>query len=563
MPVTSTCNDKNGNLITEEQKVLKRWQEFFEELLNGDESRPTPSVDDSCIFDNNEDVPPPTLEEVQKAIQNLKNNKSAGTDGIPAELLKAAGTNFISAFHQLLCKIWNAETMPDEWNRSIICPIHKKGDKNECENYRGISLLNIAYKVFAFILCERLKPHVIRVIGNYQCGFMPGRGTSDQIFTLRQILEKTQEFQVDTHHLFIDFKQAYDTPTRQELFKAMNRFGFPSKLIKMCRMTLENTWSCVRAAGTTSDQFRTIRGFRQGDALSCSFFNILLEMIMVSAKINTKNIIYNKSSQILAYADDIDVIGRSTTKVTENFLAIEKAANSVGLKVNEEKTKYMLSSKQPNRHNDLGSNVTMGPYTIEVVKSFIYLGSEITSENSLSVEIKRRIILASRCLGGLRKLLRSTFLSHKTKLQLYHQLIQPVLLYGAETWCLRLSDEQNLLVFERKILRLIYGPIYEPEGWRIRYNHELQQLYNQADIVQKIRAKRLRWAGHVQRMEPDIPPKKVFSNNPDGGRRPGRPKARWVDLVEEDARMLGIPNWRTTAQNRDIWRRYVDEAESA
>ena len=270
-PITSSCYDKQGNIITDKQKVVERWQEYFTELLNGDENRVIPSNEIPFVFGNNVDVPPPTEAEVQKAAQNLKNNKSAGSDGIPAELLKAAGANFISTFHQLLTKIWTAESMPEEWNVSVICPIYKKGDKNDCGNYRGISLLNIAYKILAAIMCERLKPHVIRVIGSYQCGFMPGRATSDQIFTIRQILEKTQEFQIDTHHLFIDFKQAYDTPKRYKLFKAMNRFGIPSKLIKLCQMTLDNTWSCVKAAGMTSNNFRTVRGFRQGDALSCGF----------------------------------------------------------------------------------------------------------------------------------------------------------------------------------------------------------------------------------------------------------------------------------------------------
>ena len=207
-----------------------------------------------------------------------------------------------------------------------------------------------------------------------------------------------------------------------------------------------------------SDKIRNTR--IQADALSCSFFNILLEMIMVSANINTGNIIYNKSSQILAYADDIDVIGRSSSTVVEQFLAIEQAADSCGLKVNGGKTKYMLSSSDQQRHNDLGSTVTMGPHNIEVVKSFIYLGSEITSDNDISAEVKRRIILASRCLGGIRKLMRSKHLSHKTKLQLYHQLILPVLLYGAESWSLRAAEEQNLLVFERKVLRMICGGEY-------------------------------------------------------------------------------------------------------
>ena len=177
--------------------------------------------------------------------------------------------------------------MPSDWNISIICPVFKKGDRGER------SLLNIAYKILASILSERLKPHVISIVGPYQCGFMPGKSTTDQLFTLRQILEKTQERQIPTYHLFIDFKQAYDTPTKDELYRAMNNFGIPSKLIKLCQMTLRDTWSCVRAAGGTSNNFQTVRGFRQGDSLSCSFFNILLGMIMRAANIETANMISN------------------------------------------------------------------------------------------------------------------------------------------------------------------------------------------------------------------------------------------------------------------------------
>ena len=218
----------------------------------------------------------------------------------------------------------------------------------------------------ASILCDRLKPYVIGISGPYQCGFMPGRSTSDQIFTLRRILEKTHEFRIDTHHLFIDFKQAYDTPDRNELFKAMNQFGIPKKLIKLSQMTLNDTWSCVKAVGSSSGKFRTERGFRQGDALSCSFFNILLELIMVSANINTSNNIFNKSSQVLAYADDINLIGRTSAKLVESFVELEKAANSVGLKVNGDKTKYMLSTPT---HTEIDQNITIGPYNIEVVKN--------------------------------------------------------------------------------------------------------------------------------------------------------------------------------------------------
>ena len=108
--------------------------------------------------------------------------------------------------------------MPKDWNDSIICPIYKKGDKNDndCGNYRGIriSLLKIAYKILASVMCERLKPHVIRIIGSYQCGFMPGRSTSDQIFTLRQILEKTREFEIDTHTISLSILSKHMIPKK-------------------------------------------------------------------------------------------------------------------------------------------------------------------------------------------------------------------------------------------------------------------------------------------------------------------------------------------------------------
>ena len=86
--------------------------------------------------------------------------------------------------------IWKSETLPKEWNLSILCPIHKKGEILKCENYRGISLLCIAYKVFSNILLKLLSSIVDNQIGDYQCGFREGRSTIDQIFTLRQILEK-------------------------------------------------------------------------------------------------------------------------------------------------------------------------------------------------------------------------------------------------------------------------------------------------------------------------------------------------------------------------------------
>ena len=153
----------------------------------------------------------PTYQEVSLAIKRLKNNKSPGSDGIPAEYLKAGGNVLAEHLHIVLQKVWSEDQLPPEWIISVIWPIFKKGDVKECSNYRGISILSTAYKILSIILCKHLKPYLSSIIGPYQCDFRPGKSTVDQMFTLRQNLEKTHEFNIDTHHLLIDFKQAYDS----------------------------------------------------------------------------------------------------------------------------------------------------------------------------------------------------------------------------------------------------------------------------------------------------------------------------------------------------------------
>lgn len=93
---------------------------------------------------------------------------------------------------------------------ALICPVHKKGNLTNCANYRGISLLNTTYKVLSSILNARLMPIAENIIGKYQAGFRRNKSTTDQIFSLRQIIEKTTEYNIDTHHVIVDFRAAYD-----------------------------------------------------------------------------------------------------------------------------------------------------------------------------------------------------------------------------------------------------------------------------------------------------------------------------------------------------------------
>jgi hypothetical protein len=105
----------------------------------------------------------------------------------------------------------NKEELPEEWKESVIVPIRKKGDKTDCNNYRGISLLPTTYKILSNILLSRLIPYAEEIIEDHQCGFRHNRSTTDHIFYIRQILEKKWEHNEAVHQLFINFKKANDS----------------------------------------------------------------------------------------------------------------------------------------------------------------------------------------------------------------------------------------------------------------------------------------------------------------------------------------------------------------
>jgi hypothetical protein len=118
-----------------------------------------------------------------------------------------------------------------------------------------------------------------------------------------------------------------------------------------------------------------------------------------------------------------------------------------------------------------------------------------------------------------------------------------------------------LRIFERKIVRKIYGPINEGESWKIRTNKEIEDKLEGADTVKFIKSLRLRWCGHIKRMNNERIPKKIITTKIEGARKRGRPRKRWIDEVEEDLKIMGIINWHAVAKYRQEWRKIVLEAK--
>jgi hypothetical protein len=120
----------------------------------------------------------------------------------------------------------------------------------------------------------------------------------------------------------------------------------------------------------------------------------------------------------------------------------------------------------------------------------------------------------------------------------------------------------KLLVFERKILRKIFGPINENGIWRIKTNQELDEIIKHKNIINCIRAQRLSWHGHIERMQGTRMVEAIYCWKHTSRRPIGRPKTRWVDDVRKDIQKLKVPNWKTLAQDRRRWKELVEKAKT-
>lgn len=561
-PSTDICRDMHGNLLADPDRIKERWREYFQNLLN-----PTPTVNEDPLMEafiipqDDIIIEPPSLDEVHDAVKMQKSNKSPGIDGITAELLKEGGQQLLSSLHELICNIWEEETIPDDWKKAIICPIYKKGDKLTCKNYRGISLLSTSYKTFTTLVKQKLEPIAESLIGEYQAGFRKNRSTSDQLLALKQILEKTWERGVDIYQIFVDFQQAYDSIIRERLYQILSELGVPSKLVRLIKCATNNSLAKVKIQNAVTDEFEVRQGLRQGDGLAPMLFNLALEWVIRKTSVQRSVSIATHSVQLLGYADDVNIVGRSLLAAKEAYVELKEAAKDIGLNINEEKTKVMQQSRAGRLR--MGRNITIDEHNLEVVDKAVYLGSTITKRNEEKEEVTRRILLANRAFYAQKQILNSRFGHRKTKLLLYKTVIRPVLCYGSETWTMTQDIEERVNRFERKVLRCILGPTREDGIWRRRYNSELYEIFDDPELSTYIKINRLRLAGHVIRMDDNRIPKRLMLAEISGNRPVGRPRRRWMDSVTADAEeLLNVRNWRQAARERQPWKNALEEAKA-
>ena len=548
----TAIRDKCGKLLTNEEEILERWKEHFDEVLNVDSART--DLPNGIGPGAAQQLPEVTTSEISEAeirgvISRLKNRKSPGKDSINAEMLKCTQDTAIKKLHKLFNKIMAEQKVPSDWRRSLIVKIPKKGNLTICDNYRGISLLSVPSKIFCRILIDRIKMGVDEKLRQEQSGFRQGRGTLEQIFTLRNILEQCMEWQAPIYVNFVDFRKAFDSVIREKLWVIMKEYGIPSLYINIIRDLYDQSSSCILEGNRTSDWFEVRSGVKQGCVMSGFIFVIVIDWVMRNTLDKRRGLRWNLTTVLedLDYADDIALLASRHSDLQEKTSRLHDTAEIVGLSINPRKTKTMrLNCKN-------SDSIIVEGNELEDVETFPYLGAMLDKQGGTATDIKRRLALARNAFSTLQPLWKSSKYSFKTKLRIFNTNVVAVLLYGAETWRTNVADMNKLDAFHRKCMRKILK-VFWPNQIT---NEELYHQTNTQPLSVTIKIRRWRWIGHVLRRDGNNIARTALNWAPEGKRRRGRPRVTWRRSVERQREEMGWKSWAgaaAAARDREGWR---------
>ena len=359
------------------------------------------------------------MDEMVRAIKGLKDGKEPGGDGIPAEVWKYGGANLSNRLHRWIIKVWEEGHVPQAWKDANIVTFYKKRDRRECGNYRGISLLSAAGKIYARILLNRLSSHITpELVPEKQCGFRSNRSTVDMIFCLRQLQEKCIEQDRPLYIVFVDFTKAFDNVGRTGLWQLLRKYGYPEKFITMIERLHTRMMVNVRNGGEVSDTFAITNGVKQGCVLAPMLFSIFLSAMLEEAFKDMGDGIYIQSRQNadlftvahfraktkntnilvteLLFADHSALIAHSAEEIQRIVDAFANASSKFGLKINIKKTEVMF---QPNSTMTMEEDINVDETTLTHVKEFTYLGSIIASDGHIEAELQKKMSKASMSFG--------------------------------------------------------------------------------------------------------------------------------------------------------------------
>ena len=542
----------------------------------------------------------PDDEEIKKACRSLK-DKAPGESGLLPQLWKALLTEESSflILKAMILDFWRSEKPPQQWLTGLLKVLPKKGDLSIPGNYRGIMLLEAAYKIITILLLNRLRPIAESLDHEQQCGFRTGRGCNDAIYTVKMAMKKRREHSQETWILFLDLVKAFDRVPRALLWELLGKFGVPAKLIRLLKALHQDVTVKFEVDGVTHEVKCTI-GVKQGDILGPVLFIIFMAGVMITWRKTTDCppiIFLTKQDDVLTgrkhtaegdsfelndseYADDTAMLfdSRASTQKycpppVDHFkdYGMEIHVGDERLPDKKSKTEVLFVAAPPSTYNDPStfdntdlSNIKLGGGRFfPIVALFCYLGSILTRDCKDDEDVKARIDAAGGAFGALRKsVFSNASICLEAKKVVYEGLILAILLYGSESWCLTEFLFDKLRAFHARCTRAMC---------RVNRRHTRKHRITTDELLERLELKhidsyvtkrQLQWAGHVMRMSFERLPRKIMTAWTPSKRPVGCPSFTYGRGLHKALRKFNIPSdeWTVLSSNREIWRDIINSA---
>jgi hypothetical protein len=502
------------------------------------------------------------------AISSLRSGTAPGHDMIRSELVKSAGSRFLSLLESFLGKCWSMRSLPASETLAKVVPIPKKngGLTVTVDLCRPLSLMTSFYKVFANALRLLVQDKIWEFCGCSQAAYTRGRSVANNIFIVRQMAERLNEFGSGGYILFIDFKSAFDKLDRPALGLILRSFLDPV-IVDRIELLFNTASAFVSIDGDASERYECCVGVRQGCPISPLLWNVAAAFIMreVRSRLALSGIkLLSSAVQHLEYADDCLQLHLTAETIEPSLREIVKVAASLGLSLSLSKCAIMrIGRPAPS------PTVFCQGLQIPVVEQFSYLGTIVTSDNSCRQATCQRVAMADACARSFGNgILFYPWVNAATKGYIIRQVVFPTLLYACETATLSIRDEKLLDGYFLRLCKII---LRLPPAQHFSYS-DAKRLFGCSRPSVVARKLRLRWFGHVCRSL-DSNVTEIMTFQPAAARPRGRPRRRWKDIVARDLVDTGVleapPRWTVGhideilaaaaayAQDRSQWQKLI------
>ena len=277
-----------------------------------------------------------TIEECDKAISKMKLNKAPGLDGLTIEFYKCFWSFLKDMVVDAFNESYDLECLPESMRIAIMTLIFKKGDLEDLENYRPISLMNVDYKILAFVLAARIQKVINILISPDQVAYIQERYIGTNVRLILDVINESNRGLL----FFLDFKKAFDSLEWNFIFKCLKKYNFGESIIQWIKLLYVKPLACIKNNGYISETFEIQRGVRQGCPVSCLIFILCVEFLAQSIrenrqiqgiKLDTSNI------KICQYADDATVFLKNENELSSCIEVINNFGKASGMKLNKSK----------------------------------------------------------------------------------------------------------------------------------------------------------------------------------------------------------------------------------